>query len=180
MRSPLLGLAFTFVLAAFATLAGCTGPMPTGDSGPATKDAPTALPAAVDDGVVRVTLAHVFLMAAFGCHPDYRAVDYVRSTRVMTWPACSAPDAGSSSTGYAEITRELTIGEAALVEEALRAIDYDVSPSCEGYDGSEHYMTTYTSDGSSKSFAARDLNCYGRPRAPKIVAAFDLLQSFRR
>lgn len=191
MRSPVPGFAFALVL---ATLAGCDGTVSTAspvadaadatDAADASADATSdtsapdaARPFAVDDGVERVTIAHANLGSVAGCYPRFRTVEYVRATRTMTWPGCTAPDGGAPSTGYPASTRDLTAAEGAAVESALRAIDYEENPPCSSYDGSEYFMVTTGSDGGSRRYSADNVSCYGYPRAPKIADAYAVLDA---
>lgn len=142
---------------------------------------PPSVPLAVDAAVLRVTLARVRLGAPSGCDSQYRSVDYERATQTMKWPGCAfagGQTPSGPSQDYPTVERVLDDGEAMRVEKALQAITYTVNPPCGGYDGREHFMTTFGAGGEVK-YSAYNINCYNYRAAPGIIDAYDVLESLR-
>ncbi len=133
-----------------------------------------------DEKVVHLRLAKVNLGGAPWCTPEFRSVDYDRSTMKMSWPGCASADGDAGrGTPYPSVERLLTPDEAVKIEIALHALTWRDPPPCGSYDGREYFLTTTSSDGDEQKYSAYDINCTHYRVAPGIVDLYALFEAFR-
>ncbi len=178
-RASFLYLAFLLFPFAAVACGGSDSPAPGGPSAPGPggeqpgKD--TSAHSAIDGSVKRVEFARAWLGAASTpgkCDAHQEGATYDRTTHEATWHIC---EGGS----FSDSSRVLSSDQAASVEASLAGITYVEDPPCAGYDGLNTVMTIFHADGSSRTFAVENLNCYGYAAAPKLDDTFSLLVSLK-